>query len=93
MNLSYIDAGIVLTYLLVVFVVGIYMERRAGKNIDSYFLGGHSMPWWLLGMSGSSSYFDITIHMVPVLRAVIDKEGGVTIDDCERFSRSLGGPP
>jgi ribosome maturation factor RimP len=25
-----------------------------------------------------------------VLRAVIDKEGGVTLDDCERFSRSLG---
>jgi ribosome maturation factor RimP len=25
-----------------------------------------------------------------VLRSVIDKEGGVTLDDCERFSRSLG---
>ena len=25
-----------------------------------------------------------------VLRATIDKEGGVTLDDCERFSRSLG---
>lgn len=25
-----------------------------------------------------------------VLRAVIDKEGRVTLDDCERFSRSLG---
>jgi len=36
------------------------MERRAGKNIDAYFLGGQSMPWWLLGMSGSSTYFDIT---------------------------------
>ena len=24
-----------------------------------------------------------------LLRAVIDKEGGVTLDDCERFSRSL----
>ena len=25
-----------------------------------------------------------------VLRVVIDKEGGVTLDNCERFSRSLG---
>ena len=24
-----------------------------------------------------------------VLRAIIDKEGGVTLDDCERFSKSL----
>jgi solute:Na+ symporter, SSS family len=60
MNLSWIDAGIVLGYLILVFSVGIYMERRAGKNIETYFLGGHTMPWWLLGMSGSSTYFDIT---------------------------------
>ncbi len=25
-----------------------------------------------------------------VLRAVIDKEGGVTLDECERYSKSLG---
>ncbi len=44
------------------------MERRAGKNIETYFLAGRSMPWWLLGMSGSSTYFDIagTMWMVSV---------------------------
>ncbi|HDP98352.1 MAG TPA: hypothetical protein ENN22_04095 [bacterium] len=60
MNLSPIDAAIVVLYMILVFGVGIYMERRAGKNINAYFLGGGSMPWWLLGMSGSSTYFDIT---------------------------------
>ncbi|MBN1344831.1 MAG: hypothetical protein JXQ73_19210 [Phycisphaerae bacterium] len=60
MNLSPIDAGIVVIYLLLTFGVGVYMERRAGKNMESYFLGGQSMPWWLLGMSGSSTFFDIT---------------------------------
>lgn len=60
MNLHPIDAGIVIIYLLVVTAIGIYTERRAGKNIESYFLGGSKMPWWLLGMSGSSTYFDIT---------------------------------
>ena len=34
MNLSWIDAGIVLGYLAVVVSVGIYMEKRAGKNIE-----------------------------------------------------------
>jgi len=68
LNLSWIDAGIVLGYLILVVSVGIYMERRAGKNIETYFLGGHTMPWWLLGMSGSSTYFDIagTMWMVSV---------------------------
>ena len=60
MNLHLIDAGIIIFYLVLVIGVGIYMERRAGKNIESYFLGGGKMPWWLLGMSGSSTYFDIT---------------------------------
>lgn len=60
MNLSPIDAAIVIAYLLLVFGVGAYMERRAGKDVESYFLGGRTMPWWLLGMSGSSTFFDIT---------------------------------
>jgi SSS family solute:Na+ symporter len=60
MNLHPIDAGIVIFYLIMLVAIGIYMERRAGKNIESYFLGGGKMPWWLLGMSGSSTYFDIT---------------------------------
>ena len=60
MNLHPIDAGIVIAYFLLIFGVGAYMERRAGKNIESYFLAGRTMPWWLLGMSGSSTYFDIT---------------------------------
>jgi ribosome maturation factor RimP len=36
--------------------------------------------------------FDIDIYGrgKVVLRVIIDKEGGVTLDDCARFSRSLG---
>jgi len=60
MNLSLVDTAIVAVYLITMLAVGIYLERRAGKNMESYFLGGRSIPWWLLGMSGSGSYFDIT---------------------------------
>ena len=60
MNLSPIDATIVIAYFVLILGVGAYMGRRANKDIESYFLAGRSMPWWLLGMSGSSSYFDIT---------------------------------
>ncbi|MCU0642843.1 MAG: hypothetical protein MUC94_01085, partial [bacterium] len=56
MNLHFIDAGIVIFYLIMVVAIGIYTERRAGKNIESYFLGESKMSWWLLGMSGSSTY-------------------------------------
>jgi SSS family solute:Na+ symporter len=59
-DLSPIDAAIVIVYLVVTLAIGAYLERRAGTNIEAYFLGSESMPWWLLGMSGSSTYFDIT---------------------------------
>jgi Na+/proline symporter len=66
--LSPVDAAIIFAYLALVFVIGVYMERRAKTDMDSYFLGGRSMPWWLLGLSGSSTYFDIagTMWMVSV---------------------------
>ncbi len=60
MNLSPVDAAIVLAYLVMMLAVGVYLERRAGKSMEAYFLGGRSIPWWLLGMSGGGSYFDIT---------------------------------
>lgn len=59
-KLSTIDAAIVVTYFALLLCVGIFMKRRAGKDLESYFTGGRTMPWWLLGMSGSSTYFDIT---------------------------------
>jgi len=60
MKLGFIDTTIIIIYFLLIFTVGFLLKKRASKNIDSYFLGGSSMPWWMLGMSGSSTYFDIT---------------------------------
>ena len=68
MTLSVIDLGIIGVYLVVVFVAGVYMERRAARSLSTYFLGSRKMPWWVLGMSGSSNYFDVsgTMWMVSV---------------------------
>lgn len=59
-SLSAIDVVIIFAYLTVVVSLGLVMKRRAAKNLSSYFLGGRTLPWWALAMSGSSSYFDIT---------------------------------
>ena len=59
-RLSTIDIVIIFAYLAVVITLGMWMKRRAAKNIGSYFLGERQLPWWALAMSGSSSYFDIT---------------------------------
>ena len=55
-----IDLGIIIIYLIAVVVIGFLVSRRAAENIDSYFLGGNEVPWYLLGVSNASSMFDIT---------------------------------
>ena len=60
MTLSTIDQLIVVLYLAAIMSIGFAMKRKAAKGMSSYFLGGRSLPWWALAMSGSSSYFDIT---------------------------------
>ncbi len=60
MHLHTIDIGIIVTYLVAMIVIGFLVSRRASKSLDSYFLGGHTMPWYVLGISDASAMFDLT---------------------------------
>jgi SSS family solute:Na+ symporter len=60
MQLHAIDISIVILYLVSTVVVGFLISKRASKNMDSYFLGGKSIPWYILGVSNASGMFDIT---------------------------------
>ena len=42
----------------------VFSAKKAGKNIDAYFLGNRKMPWWALGASGMASNTDIAGTMV-----------------------------
>ena len=66
MNLNIIDLSIVLLYLLATIFIGFYISKRASKDIQSYFLGGNSLPWWMLGVSDASGMFDIAGTMLIV---------------------------
>ncbi len=69
MSLSPIDISIVLVYLVAVIVIGFIMKKRASENIKTYFLGGNTLPWYMLGLSNASGMFDIsgTMWMVTLL--------------------------
>lgn len=60
MRLGTFDIIILAVYFVVMLGIGIYVTRRASKNMESYFLGENSMPWWLLGVSNASAMWDIT---------------------------------
>ncbi|KAA3662714.1 MAG: sodium:solute symporter, partial [Calditrichaeota bacterium] len=62
--MSTLDIGIVVVYILGMVIVGLVMQKRASEGIDSYFLGGRKIPWWILGSSGMASNLDISGTMI-----------------------------
>jgi solute:Na+ symporter, SSS family len=60
MELTTLDLGIIAAYLVAVTAIGVALTRRAAENVDSYLLGGKSLPWYLLGLSNASGMFDIS---------------------------------
>src|SRR5580698_5876082 len=69
MQLHSLDIGIIVGYFILVISVGLWVSRKGSKDLDSYFLGGKTMPWYMLGVSDASGMFDIsgTMWLVYVL--------------------------
>lgn len=59
MRLDRIDIGIILAYLAISVLVGYWVSHRASRDMKAYFLGGNTMPWYVLGVSNASGMFDI----------------------------------
>ncbi|MEM7658321.1 MAG: sodium:solute symporter family protein [Bacteroidota bacterium] len=60
MQLHLVDVLIILGYLVLTVLIGFWISKRASKGLDSYFLGGNTLPWYVLGVSNASGMFDIT---------------------------------
>lgn len=48
MKLHEIDILIICAYLIAMIVIGLILKKRAAQNMDSYFLGGKSLPFYML---------------------------------------------
>jgi Na+/proline symporter len=66
MDLHVLDLGIIAAYLAATILLGLWVSKRASRDLDSYFLGGKSIPWYILGVSNASGQFDITGTMLLV---------------------------
>jgi Na+/proline symporter len=63
-----VDIAILVVYLCFLVFIGLYLKKRASKNLEAYLLGGKSLPWYMLGLSNASGMFDIsgTVWLVAV---------------------------
>lgn len=64
-----LDLGIVALYLAAMALIGVWVRKRATRQLDAYYLADRNIPWWMLGLSGCSSYIDVggTMALVGVL--------------------------
>jgi solute:Na+ symporter, SSS family len=66
MQLHALDIGIIVGYFVAVITIGLWVSRKGTKDLDSYFLGGKTLPWYMLGVSDASGMFDISGTMLLV---------------------------
>ena len=59
-QLHALDVAIIIIYFVAVILIGLWVSRRGSKDLNSYFLGGKKLPWYMLGISDASGMFDIT---------------------------------
>ncbi len=52
-----LDWAAVVAYVLFALAVGVFYARRAGKNVDEFFLSGRTLPWWITGTSMIATSF------------------------------------
>ena len=82
-----VDIVIVAVYLSCLILLGILLRRKATQGIEAYFLGGRRIPWWVLGISGTASFLDMTgtmvvasfFYMVGVKGFLVELRGGVAL--------------
>ncbi len=60
MKLHSIDFIILIFYLVMMVLLGLFLRKRAKANKESYLLGGKTLPWYLLGLSDAADMFDIS---------------------------------
>ncbi len=57
MTLHIIDWLIIVLFLVLILGVGLTFTKQAGKDVESFFLGGRNLPWWIAGTSMVATTF------------------------------------
>lgn len=57
MQLATIDWVVIALFFILTMFIGLLVSKKAGSSSAEFFLGGRSMPWWLLGVSMVATTF------------------------------------
>jgi Na+/proline symporter len=57
MELNWIDWAVIIAFLIVSLWIGLRYAKQAEKGVESFFLGGRNLPWWIAGTSMVATTF------------------------------------
>ena len=57
MHLHLVDWLVIAAYVVFALWIGIRFARRAGRDVDEFFLSGRRLPWWIAGTSMVATTF------------------------------------
>lgn len=57
MELHIIDWLIIAVFLVLILGIGLTYTKQAGQNVESFFLAGRKLPWWIAGTSMVATTF------------------------------------
>ncbi len=52
-----LDWIVVAFFLILIVVISLSFAKKAGKNLENFFLGGRNLPWYIAGMSMVATTF------------------------------------
>jgi SSS family solute:Na+ symporter len=57
MTLTLLDWAVILGYLLLMLLLGLFSRRRSSRSTEDYFVSGRQVTWWLAGTSMVATTF------------------------------------
>jgi len=57
MTLTLLDWAVILGYLLLMLLLGLFFRRRSSRSTEDYFVSGRAVTWWLAGTSMVATTF------------------------------------
>lgn len=75
MTLATLDWTIIISFLFISLIIGLWVSKQSGQGSAEFFLSGRNMPWWLLGVSMVATTFSAD---TPNLVTDIVRKNGVS---------------
>jgi Na+/proline symporter len=62
--MNWLDWTVIGAFCALIMGVGLSFAKRSGKSMETFFLAGRKMPWWLAGLSMMATNFasDTPLH-------------------------------